>query len=182
MKEQWLRFFQKPREIKKKMWRTLEKDILFGEKKYFRKSKIENGGKKKRRNQKEKKNWRGFTGRWKKRMKKGDWKETQRPCKKKERKGIFVFEKVFSKKKRRVNMRRVDEESDHQEGTYKERKHEESQNREKKKTRNIRLRMRKIKRKEIWTGRILVAKRDTLWKEIETERKWQKKTWKKQKI
>ena len=38
------------------MWRTLEEDILFGEKKYFRKSKIENGRKKKRRNQKEKKN------------------------------------------------------------------------------------------------------------------------------
>ena len=46
----------------------------------------------------------------KKENEKSDSKETQRSCKKKER-NVFVGEKVFSKKKkRRVNMRRVDRE------------------------------------------------------------------------
>ena len=74
----------------------------------------------------------GFHSEMKKENEERRLKRNTKILQKKERKGIFVFEKVFSKKKRRVNMRRVDEESDHQEGTYKERKHEESQNREKK--------------------------------------------------
>ena len=70
----------------------------------------------------------------KKKTKKANWKETRRSCKnKKERKGVFEKKKVFSKKKKRVKMRKVDKESEHQEGTYTERKHEKSQDEEKKK-------------------------------------------------
>ena len=60
-----------------------------------------------------------------------DSKETK-ILQKKERK-VYFLEKVFSKEKRRVNLRRVDRESEHQEGTYKERKHEKNQNKKEKK-------------------------------------------------
>ena len=96
----------------------------------------------------------------KKENEKSDWKETQRSCKKKERKVFFFFwKKCSARKKRRLNMRRVDREREWTSGgyiqgeeTWKESKYGE------KETRNIRLRMRKIKGKEMWTGKIFVNK------------------------
>ena len=127
-----MRFFRKPRGISEKNVEDIRNGYFVLEKRnIFRKSKIENGQKKKTKPKGEEK-LKVFHREMKKENEKGDSKETQRSCKKK-REMFFFWEKVFSKKKRRVNLRRVDKESEHQDGTYKERKHEKSQNKEEKK-------------------------------------------------
>ena len=73
MKEQCLRFFQKRKEnSEKQFWEIWEKDILFGEKKYFRKSKIDNGQKKKTKPKGEEQ-LKVFHSEMKKESEKGDW-------------------------------------------------------------------------------------------------------------
>ena len=181
------------KKFRKKNWEMWENDILFGKKKYlFERVRLKTAKGQKRRNRKEKKNWRGFTE-MKKRKRRLN--ETRRSCKKKER----IFFKS-AKQEKRVKMRRVDRESEHQEGTHKERKHEKCQHKEKKgewgrlqNERNLNRenfcwqgisKIRSIKNKEKKgicyqkkvekTKRMRQAKRDTSWKEIETEGKWQK--------
>ena len=95
---------------------------------FVRKGKIENGQRTKKDETEKRRKTKGVSQRCEQRMKK----TTKRNTKILQKRRDNFFEKKKCQARKRVKMRRVDRESEHQEGTHKERKHEKCQNKEKK--------------------------------------------------
>ena len=155
-------FFKHQEEIQnKQFWVILEKDILFGEKKYFFDRVRLKTAERKKDETKRRRKTKGVSQRDEKIMKKGDWKRNTKILQWKERKGILFFWKKCEARKKKESKHEEggQRESEHQEGTHKERKHEKSQNKEKKERETWGWEWGRLKkRKEIWTGIIFVDK------------------------